>query len=286
MQRTLLAVIMLLCTFGIPIRAALPADAGAQDIAQPLHGRNLDYLPARGETLMEIARRAGIGYDNLVRANPGVDPWNPSPGVHLLLPKATLLPEDLRPGITINLAELRLYFLRDSNGTRELHVYPVGIGREGWETPLGEFRIVTIVDDPSWTPPSSLREEKPDLPLVVPPGEDNPLGAFWIGLDAAGVGLHGTNQPFGVGRRVSHGCLRLYPEDIRELVQMVGPGVPVRIIDQPVKIVTDHQRAWVEVHRSVPLQGLAVQLPESARPRLQQILAAARGIPEEIRLEK
>lgn len=262
----------------------LPAEANNPQPPQQLLGRNLDYLPAPGETLMEIARRAGIGFDNLLQANPGVDPWHLRIGQRLLLPKQTLLPAGITTGITVNLAELRLYLVWDEDGRRRVRIYPVGIGREGWQTPLGDYRVETIVDRPSWTPPASLRAEKPDLPGTVPPGPDNPLGDYWIGLSAPGVGLHGTNQPYGVGRRVSHGCMRLYPEDIQDLASRVRPGLPVRIIDQPVKVALAGDQLWVEAHRSVGDQQLLSIWPVGARTRIQQIIREARGIPEEVPL--
>lgn len=243
-------------------------------------GHQLDYVTGPGETLVELARRAGVGFDNLVRANPGVDPWNPPVGQRLLLPKAVLAPDQIQPGITINLAELRLYLVWDAGGVRKVRIYPVGIGREGWGTPLGEFQISSIIDNPSWTPPASLRLENPDLPGTVPAGPDNPLGSHWIGLTAPGVGIHGTNQPFGVGRRVSHGCIRLYPQDILDLAERVSRGVRVRIIDQPVKQRLQAGKLFLEVHRPVE-EPADLTLPAGHWPvdRIAQTLAEARGLP-------
>jgi len=243
-------------------------------------GHNLDYVVGPGETLMGIARRAGIGFSNLLRANPGIDPWNPTAGKRLLLPKAVLLPGKMQPGITINLAELRLYLIWHEDGIRKVRIYPVGIGQEGWETPLGEFQVSVVIDHPDWTPPASLRLEKPELPGKVPPGPDNPLGTHWIGLMAQTVGIHGTNQPFGVGRRVSHGCIRLYPEDILDLAERVSPGTRVRIIDQPVKQLLNQGNYYLEVHR--PEDTLAeFHLPAGDwnLSLLVRALTEARGIP-------
>lgn len=243
-------------------------------------GRNLEYVVGSRETLMELARRAGIGYDNLIRANPGMDPWNPPPGTRLILPKSALPVPDMTPGITINLAELRLYLIWEEATVRKVRIYPVGIGREGWESPMGNFQVSVVIENPSWTPPASLRQEKPELPGVVAPGPDNPLGSHWIGLTAQGVGIHGTNQPLGVGRRISHGCIRLYPEDILDLASRVSPGTPVRIIDQPVKHLVRNDILYLEVHRPVdeaPLPEWANQIWSDER--LVQALREARGIP-------
>jgi len=243
-------------------------------------GQNRDYIVAPGETLMEVARRAGIGYDNLLRANPGLDPWNPPPGTRLVLPLAALLPDGMQPGITINLAELRLYLLWEEAEVKKIRIYPVGIGREGWETPQGLFRISGIVDRPDWTPPPSLREEKPWLAGTVPPGPDNPLGSHWIGLTAQGVGIHGTNQPYGVGRRVSHGCIRLYPRDIIDLAQRVGKGTRVRIIDQPVKSSVRNGLLFLEVHRPFADPAGAFLPAGDWDPELiARALREARGVP-------
>jgi L,D-transpeptidase ErfK/SrfK len=246
-------------------------------------GHNRDYIVGPGETLMEIAWRAGIGFDNLLRANPGIDPWSPRPGQRLLLPRAVLLPDPLPPGITINLAELRLYLVWVDDGVRRIRIYPVGVGREGWNTPLGTFQVSVIIDGPDWTPPASLRQEKPELPGTVPPGPGNPLGSHWIGLTAEGVGIHGTNQPLGVGRRVSHGCIRLYPRDIIDLAGRVRPGTPVRILDQPLKHLVRHGKLYLEVHR--PVEDLTIPgLPISgwAPEVLFRTLHEARGIPVQI----
>jgi L,D-transpeptidase ErfK/SrfK len=255
--------------------------------ATTIVGHNRDYIVGPGETLMELARRSGLGYENLLRANPGIDPWHPSPGQRLLLPSATLLPEPMQAGITINLAELRLYLVWEEHGRRLVRIYPVGIGREGWETPLGEFQVSIVIEDPDWTPPASLREEKPELPGTVPPGPDNPLGSHWIGLTAQGVGIHGTNQPLGVGRRVSHGCIRLYPQDIIDLAQRVGPGTPVRILDQPVKHLERNGKLYLEVHRrTVSLANTGLPSKSWEAEPLLRTLWEARGLPVLIVPEK
>jgi L,D-transpeptidase ErfK/SrfK len=211
-------------------------------------GADRSYVVGPGETLMEIARRAGLGYQALAAANPGVDPWFPEVGHELVLPFAALLPPEIGPGITINLAEYRLYLAQREKGGWRVRIYPVGLGRQGWETPEGDYTIVNKVADPTWTPPDSLRAEKPELPAAVLPGPDNPLGGFWLGLSAPGVGLHGTNQPYGVGRRVSHGCIRLYPDDIADLAGRVAVGTPVRIVYRPVKAARRGDRLLLEVH--------------------------------------
>ena len=243
-------------------------------------GHNREYIAGSNETLMELGLRAGIGFENLVRANPGVDPWKPPAGERLILPRAALLPGVVNEGITINLAELRLYLIWDEDGIRKVRIYPVGIGREGWDTPLGDFKVNVLIENPAWTPPASLREEKPELPGIIPPGPDNPLGSFWIGLSAEGVGIHGSNQPLGVGRRVSHGCIRLYRQDISDLITRVRPGTPVRIINAPLKKRVQDGVLYLEVHSSIENPAeLGYPLEKWDVETVMQTLREARGIP-------
>ncbi|MEJ2201433.1 MAG: L,D-transpeptidase family protein, partial [Desulfuromonadaceae bacterium] len=156
-----------------------------------------------------------MGFSNLKNANPEVDPWLLPQGETILLPYACILPVDAIAGLTINLAELRLYHLWKNEQGWQVRIYPVGIGSEGSETPLGDFSVLSKRENPIWTVPDSVRKTQPELPESVPPGPDNPRGQFWLGFASNGYGIHGTNKPFGIGRRVSHGCLRTYPEDIR-----------------------------------------------------------------------
>jgi Uncharacterized protein conserved in bacteria len=213
-----------------------------------LMGRNRTYVIRPGETLMEIARSHGLGFTALQRANPEFDAWSPGAGRELLLPFAFLLPSEVEPGITINLAEFRLYHVWREGARRRVRVYPTGIGSEGYDTPQGRFTIVNKIVNPSWTVPPSIRAKNPLLPAVVPPGPNNPLGEYWLGLSIPGYGIHGTNRPFGIGRRISHGCVRLYPADIRDLFGRVSIGTPVRIIHRPIKAAIHDDQLLVEVH--------------------------------------
>ncbi len=278
--------LMALLLFVSPVQAWYPRLRQEMVVTQTttIVGHNRAYISAPDETLVELARRAGLGFDNLMRANPGVDPWNPPAGEPVVLPSAVLLPVDIGTGVTINLAELRLYLLWDDGGVRKVRIYPVGIGREGWNTPLGDFHVKVVIDNPEWAPPASVRKEKPELPGVVPPGPDNPLGSYWIGLSAEGVGIHGSNQPFGVGRRVSHGCIRLYQQDIADLVRHVGSGTPVRIIDQPVKHLVRDGRLFLEVHQSFKsIADLSFSVDNWKRDDIERTLQDALGVPVEIR---
>lgn len=189
------------------------------------------------ETLLDIGRRHGLGYEEMRLANPGVDIWLPGEGTEVLVPTRFVLPQAPREGVVLNVAEMRLYYYPE--GGDRLETYPVSIGRQDWSTPLGVTRIVNKVRDPTWTPPQSIREEAAaegrELPAVVAAGPDNPLGRFKMRLGLPGYLIHGTNRPWGVGMRVTHGCVRMYPEDIENLFERLPVGTSVRIVNQPVK---------------------------------------------------
>jgi len=200
------------------------------------------------KTIMELARDMRLGYTNVKNANPDIDPWLPSSGQTVLLPYSSILPVDAVSGITINLAEMRLYHVWKSEGKSQARAYPLGIGSEGNDSPTGRFSILNKAENPTWTVPLSIRRERPGMPVSVPPGPANPLGKYWMAFSSAGYGIHGTNKPLGVGRRVSHGCIRLYPQDIQELFYRVPVGTEVLIIDAPVKVGRKDETLFLEVH--------------------------------------
>lgn len=203
----------------------------------------------KNDTLLDIARDYGLGYNAITEANPAVDPWLPRAGKKVAVPSYWVLPDAKRQGIVINLAEMRIYYFHEMDGYGYVDTYPIGVGREGFYTPLGVYKVTGKEKDPYWYPPESIRQERPELPPAVPPGPDNPLGAYKIMIDLQGYRIHGTNRPWGVGRRVSHGCIRLYPEDITRLYGKVEPGERVEIVYQPVKAGVEDGRPMVEVHK-------------------------------------
>ena len=190
-------------------------------------------------TFSDLAREYGLGYDEIIAANPGIDPWLPGDETAVLLPTQYVLPDVPRRGLILNIASKRLFYFPEVAAGAPVQVltYPIGIGRVGWETPLGNAQVIAKMRDPSWYVPASVRREHAamgdPLPTVVPAGPDNPLGHFVLKLDLPGYLIHGTNKPYGVGMRVSHGCIRLYPENIEPLFEMVGVGEPVMIINEP-----------------------------------------------------
>ncbi len=200
---------------------------------------------ARAEdTLSDLAREYGLGYDEILAANPGTDPWLPGEGTPIFLPTQYVLPNTPKNGVVLNIATKRLFYFpaAEEGKPRQVLTYPIGIGRVGWETPLGTTTVVSKARDPHWYVPRSVRLEHAEmgnpLPSVVPPGPDNPLGTRVLKLDMPGYLIHGTNQPYGVGMRVSHGCVRLYPENIEFLYALVDVGENVTIINDP------YQMGW------------------------------------------
>jgi len=205
-------------------------------------------------TFSDLAREYGLGYDELVGANPDVDPWLPGEGTQVILPTQFVLPNVPREGIVLNVASKRLFYFppAEEDQPQSVITYPIGIGRVGWQTPLGASTVISKARDPSWYVPASVRKEHEELgdplPAVVPPGPDNPLGRHVLKLDIPGYLIHGTNQPYGVGMRVSHGCVRLYPENIELLYDLVELGEKVTIINEPFLAGTQDGHIYFESH--------------------------------------
>ncbi|WP_404474435.1 L,D-transpeptidase family protein [Vreelandella venusta] len=190
------------------------------------------------ETLIDIARRHNIGFEEIRMANPDVSLWVPGKGTDVVIPTRYILPPAPREGVVINLSELRLYYYpADNPGIVE--TYPVSVGRDGFATPVGITRTTIKVKDPAWAPPASMRREAAargePAPAIVPPGPDNPLGRHAILLDMPSYLIHGTNRPDGVGMRASRGCIRMYPEDIESLYERLPSGTKVNLMDAPFK---------------------------------------------------
>jgi L,D-transpeptidase ErfK/SrfK len=209
-----------------------PKTVGVVGLLQVTYAREED-------TLADIARRFNLGFDEVARANPGVDPWLPGDGTRIVLPTQFVLPDAPAEGLVINVAALRaFYYPKAAKGEqRTVVTFPIGIGKIGWATPLGTTKIVSKRKDPYWTPPESVRKEHAEegdiLPARVPPGPDNPLGAYAMNLGWPSYLIHGTNKPAGVGLRASHGCIRMYPEDIEALFDGFAIGTKVTVVDQP-----------------------------------------------------
>lgn len=263
----------------LTVLAAMPVSA--QSFAVPVARQEvvgkLMAVSARSEdTLVDIARRYRIGQDEIVIANPTVDRWLPADGDKVILPTSYILPRTRRKGLVLNISEMRLYYYPEHTPglADRVHTYSVSIGREQYATPLGETRIVKKAKHPSWRPPPSIVAERASrgetLPSVVPPGPDNPLGELVMRLSMPGYLIHGTNKPYGVGMRVTHGCVRMYQEDMKTLYSMVPVGTPVTIVDEPVKLGWLNDMLYIEVHP--PFETSITQ--EALTERVMELLAA------------
>ncbi|HEU5468883.1 MAG TPA: L,D-transpeptidase family protein [Steroidobacteraceae bacterium] len=252
---------------------------------QDVVGRVQVTVAKHEDTFADIARRFNVGYNELLRANPGVDPWLPGEGTEIVLPTEFILPDAPREGLVLNLAQMRLYYYPEpkkgapEDGPVEVVTHPIGIGKVGWATPEGTTKVVSHVKDPTWTPPVSVRKEHAKegdiLPPTVPPGPENPLGRHMMRLGWPSYLIHGTNKPPAVGMRASAGCVRLYPEDIALIFEAVPDGTKVTVVNQPVLLgwrgerllvqayepLEDDQRDW-----SDPAQALRKKLRKPKAP--------------------
>lgn len=235
------------------------------------------------DTFVALARRYNVGFTELRLANPDVDPWLPGQGTEVVIPKQYILPDVPRQGIVVNLAEMRLYYFPSKSDQYygKVFTYPMGVGRKGWTTPLGTTTIVRKQAHPNWYPPQSIRKEhaaKGDpLPQVVPAGPHNPLGQHAMYLGFPSYLIHGTNKPAGIGLRVSHGCLRLFPEDIAALFSMVEVGTQVRIINQPYKFGWHDGKLYMA---AVPPDGTGRAPVRSYTPWVKALIDATKQHPD------
>lgn len=257
------------------------------------------------DTLSDIARHFGLGFNDMVIANPGLDAWKLTNDQPVLLPLQFVLPDAPRKGIVLNLANMRLFYY-PKNLPQSLVTYPVGIGRQGWNTPMGATQIVAKKANPSWTVPESIHREHQQLgdplPKVIRAGPDNPLGNYAMPLGFSGYLIHGTNKPYGIGMQVSHGCVQLYPEDIEVLFKQVDVGTAVRIVHQPYLVAWEQNMLYLEAHE--PLEKWAKQTKQLQKetrkklekmaaekqlnvdwPRVDEVLRRADGIPTPVLMQ-
>jgi L,D-transpeptidase ErfK/SrfK len=273
--------LVLLCAWlaGAGSLAAEPAPGASNAERDDIIGTVRMMTTAYEDTMLDIARDNGLGFTELMAVNLGVDPWIPGEGTRIVLPTAHILPDAPRRGIVVNIAELRLYYYPPDGGP--VVTMPIGVGRDGFSTPFGTTKVTRKAERPTWYPTANTRADRPELPAVVPPGPDNPLGEYAIYLGWPTYLIHGTNQPWGVGRRVSRGCIRLYPEDIQRLFPMVAVGTPVTVVSQPVKLGWRDNNLFIEVNPSltqvdqIEEQGIPEPDPVAELADPDRILAAA-----------
>jgi L,D-transpeptidase ErfK/SrfK len=311
--RPALAAVMLLSAAGCSLFGSLhksapppppPAAPEPPPLPMPVQTQRFELAPgddvvgavqvviaSKDDTLTDIARRFNVGYEEILRANPKVDPWLPGEGREIIVPSQFILPNAPRTGVVINIAAMRIfYFPPLKKGARPVaYTHPIGIGKVGWRTPEGVTKIVRRQQDPTWRVPESVRKEHhengEELDAVIGPGPDNPLGKYAFYLQWPSYLIHGTNKPAGVGLRSSHGCIRLYPEDIEQFFNMVPVGTAVRVVNQPFvfgwhdgqlymqpyDVLEDDTRDWQKAPRKLLSASLATTLQQQLKMQHQQI---------------
>lgn len=276
-----------------PVEPVVPADPPpvpthrfTLETNQDVVGEVQRTVVGKDDTFTDIARRFNLGYEELVRANPGIDPWLPGEGKEIVLPTQFILPNAPREGLVINVPQMRIFYYppHKKGEPQEVVTHPIGIGKVGWRTPEGTTKIVRRQKDPTWRPTASIikehRENGEELERVIGPGPDNPLGRYAFYLGWPSYMIHGTNKPAGVGLRSSHGCLRLYPEDIEQLFESVPLGTQVRVVNEPFTfgwqgeelsiqafdVLEDDPRDWKKAEKKL----LSKSLSESIRKELKR----------------
>jgi len=262
-------------TVSLALGAIPPADATMYTLKNKddaVFGEDQTVTTVYEDTLYDLAAKYSLGSEEIIRVNPGIDPWVPGAGKQVIIPGRHILPPGPREGIVVNLPEHRLYYYpKPKRGEPQAVItYPVSIGKMDWRTPLGLTHVIGKQKDPTWYPPESVRKEHAanddPLPASVPPGPDNPLGAYAMRL-AAGNGtylIHGTNNPKAVGMPVTHGCIRMYPDDVQALFPLVPVGTPVRLINEPIKVAWVDGELLLEAHPPVDAEG------QSFEPNVEQ----------------
>jgi L,D-transpeptidase ErfK/SrfK len=248
----------------VPERGEPPAPLGRMQL----------HTIAPKETLLDVARNAGLGFNEVRDANRGVDEWIPPEGLQVAVPTHWIPPRSSYRGVVINIPELRLYLFPETSKPGEevtVHTWAIGVGTETTPSPVGPFRITAKDKNPTWYVPDSIyRKMEPPKRRVVKPGPDNPLGEYRLRLSRGLYSIHGTDTPWAVGRLTTHGCIRLYPEDIGVFYGMVDIGTRGQLLYQPIKLGESDGEIYVEVHediyRRIPdLERAALQLAREAR---------------------
>jgi L,D-transpeptidase ErfK/SrfK len=281
------------CLLALALPAAVAgadpeSDPGAS--LRPIVGRIEKTLVGPDDTLLDIAFRERLGYQAVAQLNPDVDPWIPVPGTVVLLPTRFVLPSAEHAGLVINIPEMRLFDYTVEDGPE---VFAIAIGDQADPSILGQFRVGKKRKDPTWYVPESIRAEDPKLPAQVPPGPDNPLGSRWMTIGKTSYGIHGTNVRWSIGREATHGCLRLYEDEIERLYDRVPEGTRLQIVYEPYKWGLEGDRIHFEAHPDlyglVPDRLSAFEIPRAAGllgaidlELAWRTLEQARGIPVEV----
>jgi L,D-transpeptidase ErfK/SrfK len=238
------AAVLAFAVAGLLSGFATTASAGPVISGDLIVGDVSTYKVKKHESLFDIARKFDMGIIELEAANPGVNPWKPKAGTEITVTKSHVIPSITHEGIVVNLDASRLYYFK---GPGEVVTYPVASGKEGWETPVAATKVVEKRLHPTWTIPEDIRAEDPTLPESVPPGPGNPLGDYALALGLSGIMIHGTTTPSSIGKHASHGCIRMYPEDIESLFKAVKKGTPVLLARMPYVMGWKNNKLYLEV---------------------------------------
>jgi L,D-transpeptidase ErfK/SrfK len=295
----MLRLFLLICFCFLNLAAAPAGPEVGIDLYQKLGGCDEAYVVEKQITVNRLALERGLRWPVVVRQNQLKKPYRLKTGMTLKIDSTHILPGDLSNGLLINLPELNLYYFKDGAYQRR---YALAVGKPSWPTPTGNYKIIDKRKNPTWNVPESIQEEMEEQGLEVveqvPPGPKNPLGKFFMGTSADGVGIHATNRPWSVGSYVSHGCIRMLPDEIEKLFPQISLGTTVKIIYRPIKLaLTDQGRIYLEAHPNIyqkKMQPLA-QLKELAwKNRLEdridwdlaaKILKAREGVARDITKE-
>lgn len=242
------------CGVLLPAAFAFPATYGF-DSNHTLIGALQKVVIQPQDTILSIAEEFSLGIEEILEANPGIDPWVPGEGNSVVLPSQFILPHPSFRGIVVNLAEMRIYYYDPKPAAgegKQVRTYPISIGRGDWQTPVSRAKVIDKIVNPTWYPPASVRREHElmddPLPLSVPPGEDNPLGKYALQLNLPGYFIHGTNRPYAIGLKATHGCIRMRPVDIRDFFGLIERGTQVTIQFQPFKSALVDGVVYLEAH--------------------------------------
>ena len=246
----------------LTIAGAGPCHAAAFDVTSDVVGEVTHYTIKKDDTYYTIARAHDIGVASILIANPGVNPDDAGPGTELVLPTQQILPDVPHKGVVVNLSQLRLYYYPAPG---KVVTFPIGTGKDGWETKTGTTQVVRKRKDPIWVVPPSILADEPDLPPQLGPGPDDPLGAYAMSLGWTNYAIHGTNSPDSVGTRASHGCIRLFPEDIDRLFHAVALKTPVTVIDKFYTLGWKGEALYLQVYPT-QAQTLAISLLQKPSP--------------------
>jgi L,D-transpeptidase ErfK/SrfK len=234
------------CLVAFALAAPLgAAGEGSLDALPPLVGRASADLVHPGDTLLDLAWRHRLGFERVARLNFSVDVWIPDPGTVVRLPTEHVVPDVPHRGLVVNVPEMQLY---DFTRPDEPEVFAIAIGDQMDPSLVGDFRIGTKRTDPAWRVPASIRAERPELPAIVPPGPDNPLGSHWMTIGNTTYGIHGTNVRWSIGREATHGCVRLYNDEVKRLFERTREGTPIRLVYETVKLGRRGRTVYVEAH--------------------------------------